>query len=333
MSHKGPRGPYGNAIPFNELFDKGEWVDTAFAERELKFLVIDYGTEADRLAIKGLERLREVNQDVDVTVINAPHLTPELLLPFINDKWNITVNTEYCFYRGPIVEYDCEGNFVRFRGDLSDIPEPSEVVATKVMYQNDLDNILVSDAEGSPTQYLHDLLAKGAYFDFPDEIHVIMSNGDCGPLWALERRIRRMYGILGGAVRVVSYDQTLGSNQSRYNRIVYVAMNTEREFHRRRFAELQGVINRCLNRRDDVHYEDVRAILSAKPTERVVRTPGAFTNEFMSRLKTITISPGDLWDADVRPLGLGFSMRGPRGPITMPGLGERRKKGKNKNKY
>lgn len=335
MSHSGPRGPSANGRRFTEVFNDTFWTAECNKDRMMKFLVITYGTKGDEAAIADLNLLANKHPNmVQIKSVRARELSPETLAACERDGWIITINDEYCHYRGAVTLYDCTGKCVGHRGQYGDCDYAGRVQQTRVMYQHDLAKIKIYREEDTPVEYLPDLMRNGAFFDIPDEIHVISSEDTNYRLacWHLYQQASRAYCQIGNVnTKLVSYKDTLLTNQCSNKHIVYIGYDQTRDEH-------DFVFNKLKDRRiargefpGTYEWSDQPAriaVLGGTPLGGFHRGSmnliAAISHAAKSHIVTLDEPAHFGWTPPLR------SGKGPKGPITMPGLGDRRKKGKNK---
>lgn len=341
MSHSGPCGPAAISISFSECLRNDESISHLLGQDGmLKLILINYGTKGDQIAIDDLVTASANCSKLMFMAVNAHDLTPALMREFHEEQWGLVINTENCHYNGSACLYDCNGQLYSWRGGPGDRGFSGFPVQTPIHYQHGMmsgDRIVVSNNEGSATEYLDQVMTNGAYFDRPDEIHIVFP--DDAKLVGGTYALRDMASaIFDGKVKLVSYLETLLTNQISDKHIKYIAVSSTRSGHMYDFE--------C-NKHRPIERVGQRYIWSIDP-ERLA----AYHKQAMGRLMREGLS-GSFYRGEVNiiaepasvssshlisfdePAHFGWNpprmAKGPKGPITMPGL-EKDLNGKPKRK-
>lgn len=379
MSHCGPAGPAGNSSRFTETFSSDDAIASNFYGGRIKLLLINYGTRGDRIAIDDLLTASANCERLEFKAVNARDVTPEFMRQHLNDRWCVVINPGNSNYVGAAGMYDCNGQHYGWRGGpgcrgFNGFPD-----ATRIHYQLDGvegDKIVVSNKEGASVEHLGNLMENCAFFDQPHEIHVVLP--DDHKLVTLTYMLRdKVSEHFKGPVKLVSYADSLLTNQRDELKIVYVAVSPARRGHefdyeqyRDRFMKInrdgcyvwltdadeinarkqelerqqtlmvlkgdQGCsgLNRgerllAMNGISGGFRRDEVVALGVPTATRSRLIPVMDERAHIGGVRTLTIPRhGSDWSVLTTPVS-----KRPKGPITMPGIGERKKKGKHKTKW
>lgn len=357
MSHSGPVGPAGNSARFTETFSSDDAIACNFYGGHLKLLLINYGTRGDRIAIDDLLTASSNCERLEFKVVNARDVTREMLREHREDDWRITYNPGNCNYQNGGCVYDGSGQHFGWYGHpgprgCSGIPHKTNIHYQSLDVSSDL--IRISNKEESSVEYLGNVMTNCAYFDRPGEIHIVYPDDHklVRATYLLRDKVSEHFD---GPVKLVSYTESLLTNQCWDRKIVYLAVVGSRQGHDYDYDQYRNC--ELVWRKDGSAVWGRGANLPGKPTEtfgeRMNRLgiSGGFRRGEMtlmgaltktrSRIVPVMDEPGrvECVQITVPSVGSDWSVltapvsKRPKGPITMPGIGERKKKGKNRSKY
>lgn len=379
MSHCGPAGPAGNSTRFTETFSSDDAIACNFLGGELKLLLINYGTRGDIIAIDDLLTASMKCERLEFKAINARYVTPALMREYLMDRWCVTIDPGNSNYVGSACLYDGNGKHYGWRGGPGCVGFDGYPSPTCIYYQqHDVasDKVIVSNKEGASVEHLGNLMENCAFFDKPDEIHVVLP--DDHKLVTLTYALRdKVCEHFKGPVKLVSYADTLLTNQRDELKIIYVAVSGARRGHgfdyeqyRDRFMKGDGNgryvwltdVDEINARKQELARQQAFMALKGDQGcsglnrgERLLAMNGisggfrrgevvvlGAPSKPRSRIVGVMDEPAHAGGIQVMtiPSNNDWSVRriapqkkGPKGPITMPGIGERKKKGKHRSKY
>ncbi|QXO10249.1 hypothetical protein pEaSNUABM37_00290 [Erwinia phage pEa_SNUABM_37] len=357
MSHPGPRGPIAMSSSFVDSFRNDESISNLLGQDGvLKLILINYGTKGDSIAIDDLLTASANCSKLEFMAVNARDLTPERMRQYHEEQWGFVINTENCGYSGSACLYDCNGQHYGWRGGPGDRGFSGFPIQTTVIYQDCMigSRVVINREEGSATEFLDQVMTIGAYFDRPDEIHIVFP--DDAKLVAGTYALRDMVeAIFDGEVKLVSYLETLLTNQISDKRIKYIAVSMARRGHMYDYecnqhrpidrvgqrymwsadpAKLAAFHKQAMNRLNRESLSggfrrgEIHVLGATTPPSRSRIIPVMDEPAHIGGVRTLTIPQyGSDWSILTTPVS-----KRPKGPITMPGLGERKKKGKHRSK-
>lgn len=342
MSHSGPVGPVATSSPFATTFRNNDAISHMLGmDSKLKLLLINYGTQGDSIAIDDLLTASGNCSMLMFKAVNARDITAESMQRYREEHWWVVVNPSNSNYRGTACLYDNDGQCYGFRGGPGDRGFSGFPTQTPIYYQHGMmgsDRIIVSNNEGSATEFLDQVMTNGAYFDRPDEIHIVYPDDAklVAGTFALRDAVEKLFD---GTVKLVSYHETLLTNQIADKRIKYIAVSMSRrghmyDFECKKHRPIERVGQRYMWSTDPERL----AAYQKQAMGRLMREgiSGGFQRGELNIIAAATpLSRSRLISFD-EPAHFGWNPprmeKGPKGPITMPGLGERKKKGKNRSK-
>jgi hypothetical protein len=353
MSHNGPVGPAALSQRFTETFSSDDAIACKYYRGEVKLLLINYGTRGDRVAIDDLLTASANCERLQFKVINARDITPEMLRAHYDDSWGVVYNPGNSKFNHGGCVYDGNGQHFGWYGNPGCRGRSCTPIETPIHYQAldvSSDMIRVSNKEGSSVEYLGNVMTNCAYFDRPGEIHVVYPDNHklVNATFELQRKVSEHFN---GPVKLVTYAETLLTNQCWDRNIVYVAVAGSRQGHEYDYEQYRNC--EMVWRKDGSAIWGRGANLPGKPSEsfgdRMNRLgiSGGFRRDEMimfgalnsSRVPYMEVPPG----ASHTSISVSYpgswcdipvpQKKRPKGPITMPGLGERKKKGKHKTKW
>lgn len=319
-------------------------------DRTCKILLITYGHDAevgDQAAYSSLLDAKETNPDIELMVIPASMLSREEMQELHNRRFCVVINPHNTRYRGAAVMYNNNGESIGARGTPGCCGYDGLPMRTRISYQQPNEELVIFPNLGV-IRTAQQLLANGGYFDIPAEIHVVRGPR---PHRGADDLVTRLQAVFKNRVEVklVDYIHTLTTNQVSDRDIVYLADTADEDYHNLCFEVLKDhAISELEKQKLDVSFEDfIQLVISKKLPEHCkalmrLYESGKFdqTLKVMGghRRKQLQVIAA-FTDLDKSVMGMAFdepahfgnnppkAAKEPKGPQTMPGLGERKKKG------
>lgn len=355
MSHNGPTGPLGNAISFYDAFNTQSVIEhfAMTPENKIEYVVIDYGQPGDKIAYDDLCRVAKIIPQMVVTRLLPKEITPQVAFDLLHDRKYILSGADYCRLPNLSDTYDCAGRFKGFKGIPGDVGwAPFKLEAPRIMYQQYHTDLILYPQEDSPTSSMSGIIAKGGFYDAP--VHVFIVSDDPGDdiVFHYESLLRQLRGMRANlTTKVITYAQAVLAEK--LPGTVFISAFKNRDAHLALWEKCQSLtrmqLQAYVHGKSDLSLDRFIELILERQLSNSERAmvlmednglSGGFKRgalQFIGRqtmqdspmIGTITLDvPNPGWEMTVPAPG-----KKPKGPITMPGLGERKKKGKHKTKW
>lgn len=367
MSHNGPTGPLGNSVSFYDAFTAKHVVDffNMNPENKVEYVVIDYGQPGDKIAYADLCRAAKVVPQMAVSRILPKDITPQMMFDLAADRKITVSGADYCRLPSLGESYDCAGQFKGFKGIPGDIGwAPFSLQRPPIMYQHWLTDLILYPQEGSPTSSMSGIISKGGFYDAPIHVFIVSEDPGADMVFHYESLLNDLKPMRPNlTMKVVSYAQAILAE--RLPGVVFISEHSNRRTHEALWEKCKGLtrmqLQAYVHGKSDLSFERfIELILDRKLTdgERALTLmcdngiSGGFrrgTLQITGRstfaqgpriigvmdepahiggVRTMTLPNTGDWSVLTVP-----QKKRPKGPITMPGIGERKKKGKHKTKW